>query len=72
MTPWPLVVAIIAPIAGRLSDCHPAAILGGLGLALLSLGMVLLAMLPEASHVMDIAWRMAGRGCGLAFFRHRI
>jgi DHA2 family multidrug resistance protein-like MFS transporter len=69
MTPWPLVVAIIAPIAGRLSDCHPAAILGGLGLALLSLGMVLLAMLPEAAHVMDIAWRMAVCGCGFGFFQ---
>src|SRR3954466_10323008 len=46
MTPWPLVVAIMAPIAGSSSDRHSAGILGGPGLALLSLGMVLLAMLP--------------------------
>jgi DHA2 family multidrug resistance protein-like MFS transporter len=69
MTPWPLVVAIMAPIAGRLSDRHPAAILGSLGLALLSLGMVLLAMLPQNPHVMDIAWRMAVCGCGFGFFQ---
>jgi DHA2 family multidrug resistance protein-like MFS transporter len=69
MTPWPLVVAIMAPIAGRLSDRHPAGILGGLGLALLSLGMVLLAMLPPNPHVIDIAWRMAVCGCGFGFFQ---
>jgi DHA2 family multidrug resistance protein-like MFS transporter len=69
MTPWPLVVAIMAPIAGRLSDRYPAGILGGLGLALLSLGMVLLAMLPENPHIVDIAWRMAICGCGFGFFQ---
>ena len=35
MTPWPLVVAIMAPIGGRLSDRFSAGILGGLGLVLL-------------------------------------
>ena len=34
ITPWPLVVAIMAPIAGRLSDRYPAGILGSLGLVL--------------------------------------
>ena len=38
MTPWPLVVAIMAPIGGRLSDRYPAGVLGGLGLALLCAG----------------------------------
>ena len=32
MTPWPLVVAIMAPIGGRLSDRYPVGILGGIGL----------------------------------------
>jgi DHA2 family multidrug resistance protein-like MFS transporter len=69
MTPWPLVVAIMAPIAGRLSDRYSAGILGGLGLALLSLGMALLAMLPANPHVVDIVWRMAICGCGFGFFQ---
>src|ERR1700730_10457328 len=69
MTPWPLVVAIMAPIAGRLSDRHPAGLLGGLGLALLSLGMMLLALLPTNPHVIDIVWRMAICGCGFGFFQ---
>ena len=69
MTPWPLVVAIMAPIAGRLSDRYPAGMLGGLGLALLGLGMALLAMLPASPHVADIVWRMAICGCGFGFFQ---
>jgi DHA2 family multidrug resistance protein-like MFS transporter len=69
MTPWPLVVAIMAPIAGRLSDRYPAGILGGLGLALLGLGMALLAWLPTNPHIADIVWRMAICGCGFGFFQ---
>jgi Arabinose efflux permease len=69
MTPWPLVVAIMAPIAGRLSDRYPAGILGGVGLALLGLGVALLAVLPANPHVADIVWRMAICGCGFGFFQ---
>lgn len=69
MTPWPLVVAIMAPIAGRLSDRYPAGILGGVGLALLCLGMGLLATLPAAPATADIVWRMALCGCGFGFFQ---
>jgi MFS transporter, DHA2 family, multidrug resistance protein len=69
MTPWPLVVAIMAPIAGRLSDRYAAGMLGGLGLALLGLGMALLAMLPANPAVADIVWRMAICGCGFGFFQ---
>src|SRR3954466_12857201 len=69
MAPWPLVVGIMAPIAGRLSDRHSAGILGGLGLVLLSVGMALLAMLPANPHIVDIVWRMAVCGCGFGFFQ---
>jgi DHA2 family multidrug resistance protein-like MFS transporter len=69
MTPWPLVVAIMAPIAGRLSDRYAVGMLGSLGLALLGLGMALLAMLPPNPHIADIVWRMAICGCGFGFFQ---
>ena len=69
MTPWPLVVAIMAPIAGRLSDRYPAGVLGGLGLALLGAGMALLAMLPVTPGVANIVWRMAICGFGFGFFQ---
>ena len=69
MTPWPLVVAIMAPIGGRLSDRYPAGILGGLGLVLLGLGMVLLATLPASPSVANIVWRMVICGIGFGFFQ---
>ena len=58
MTPWPLVVAFMAPIGGRLSDRYPVGILGGIGLVLLGIGMVLLATLPPrpASPISSGAW----------------
>jgi DHA2 family multidrug resistance protein-like MFS transporter len=69
MTPWPLVVAIMAPVAGRLSDRYPAGILGGFGLAILGLGMALLAMLPVEPGIANIVWRMAICGFGFGFFQ---
>jgi DHA2 family multidrug resistance protein-like MFS transporter len=69
MTPWPLVVAFMAPIGGRLSDRYPAGILGSLGLALLCVGMVLLATLPAAPSIVNIVWRMAICGFGFGFFQ---
>jgi DHA2 family multidrug resistance protein-like MFS transporter len=69
MTPWPLVVAFMAPIGGRLSDRYPAGILGSLGLALLCVGMVLLATLPTAPGIVNIVWRMAICGFGFGFFQ---
>jgi DHA2 family multidrug resistance protein-like MFS transporter len=69
LTPWPLVVAIMAPIGGRLSDRYPVGILGGIGLALLGLGMALLAMLPVAPGVANIVWRMVVCGIGFGLFQ---
>jgi DHA2 family multidrug resistance protein-like MFS transporter len=69
MTPWPLVVGLMAPLAGRLSDRHPPGLLGGIGLAILGAGMALLATLPAAPSVADIVWRMAVCGMGFGFFQ---
>jgi MFS transporter, DHA2 family, multidrug resistance protein len=69
MTPWPVLVAIIAPIAGRLSDRYPAGILGGIGLSVLSSGFILLALLPAQPGDADIIWRMVISGFGFGFFQ---
>lgn len=69
MTPWPLVVAIMAPIAGRLSDRHAVGLLGGIGLVLLGIGMALLATLPANPSIPDIVWRMVICGMGFGFFQ---
>jgi DHA2 family multidrug resistance protein-like MFS transporter len=69
MTPWAVLVAVMAPIAGRLSDRYPAGALGGIGTALLSSGLVAMLMLPANPSAFDIVWRMAWCGIGFGFFQ---
>ena len=69
LTPWPVTVALIAPIAGRLADRYPAGILGGIGLGVLSLGFVLLALLPDHPGDATIIWRIVVCGFGFGFFQ---
>jgi DHA2 family multidrug resistance protein-like MFS transporter len=69
MTPWPVGVALAAPIAGRLADRYPAAVLGGVGLTLNATGLMLLVFLPEDSSGVGLVWRMALCGIGFGFFQ---
>jgi DHA2 family multidrug resistance protein-like MFS transporter len=69
VTPWPLLVAVAAPIAGRLSARHPAAVLGSIGLAVLTCGLLLLATMPASPADWDVAWRMGICGVGFGFYQ---
>jgi DHA2 family multidrug resistance protein-like MFS transporter len=69
MTPWAVVVAAAAPIAGRLSDRYPPGLLGGIGLTVLAAGMASLALLPAQPTALDIALRMAVCGIGFGGFQ---
>lgn len=69
MTPWPLAVLIVAPISGRLVERFSAGLLGGLGLAVMAVGLFLLATLPQPASAFDIGWRMALCGAGFAVFQ---
>ena len=69
MTSWAIVVAGVAPFAGRWSDRYPPAAMGGLGMALLSLGMVSLALMPSDASVAGIVLRMAWCGLGFGLFQ---
>ncbi len=69
LTPWSVLVALAAPVAGRLSDRFPAAILGGTGLVVLCVGLLCLAWIPANPSTLDIVWRMALCGAGFGFFQ---
>ncbi len=68
MTPWPLTVAVVAPFAGRLSDRYSPGNMGGLGQALMIVGLVALAFLPADPSLPNIAWRMSLCGVGFGLF----
>jgi DHA2 family multidrug resistance protein-like MFS transporter len=66
MTPWPVAVGFAAPVAGWLADRnYPAGTLGGIGLAILGLGLVLVASQEVHAAVSRIAWCMVI--CGIGF-----
>lgn len=69
MTPWPLAIVVIAPIAGRLVERYAPGLLGGIGLAAFGAGLALLAMLDAHPSALDIVWRMALCGFGFGLFQ---
>src|ERR1700730_54363 len=68
MTPWPLALALAAPLAGRLADRHAAGMLGGLGLLVMAAGLVLLAFFPASGSPPGVVWGVALWGVGFGFF----
>lgn len=69
ITPWPAVLVIVAPIAGRLADHYPAGLLGGLGLAVMTIGLLLVLAMPDDVTRLDVAWRLMICGIGFGFFQ---
>ncbi|MBD5635046.1 MAG: MFS transporter [Candidatus Eremiobacteraeota bacterium] len=64
-TPWPLAIAVVAPIAGRLADrLHPP-VLSTIGIATFALGLAFFASLP--AHASAVAIVACGIVCGLGF-----
>jgi MFS transporter, DHA2 family, multidrug resistance protein len=69
MTPWPVGVALAAPVAGRLADRYPAGLLGSVGLMTLASGLTSLLLFPQHGSSWDLIWRMALCGLGFGFFQ---
>ncbi|MFC2969826.1 MFS transporter [Acidimangrovimonas pyrenivorans] len=69
MMPWPLALAVVAPLAGRLSDSRSPALLGTGGMVLLAVGLLLLGLLPADPGFWNIAWRMVLCGIGFGLFQ---
>ena len=69
LTPWPLAVGVMAPVAGHLADRMSTAVLCAIGLAIFCAGLAALATLPPGPTMLDITWRMAMCGVGFGFFQ---
>jgi len=68
LTAWPLALAGIAPIAGRLADRHHAGFLGAIGLTSMTAGLILTALLPPDPSAANIMWRLVLCGAGFGIF----
>ena len=69
LTAWPLSIVVMGPLVGRLIGRYPGGLLGGIGLAMLSLGLMALALLPAHPSNADIVWRMVLCGIGFGLFQ---
>jgi DHA2 family multidrug resistance protein-like MFS transporter len=69
LTAWPLSIAAVAPLAGRLSDRVPGGILATIGLAVFALGLGLYAALPANPSTLQIVLHGALCGLGFGFFQ---
>ena len=69
IAPWSLVVMVVAPAAGAISDKVRPGLLGSAGMAIALLGTLSLAVLPDRPDHFDIGWRfvLAGLGYGLFY-----
>lgn len=69
ITPWPATLALMTLIAAPLSDRVSPGILGCLGMVCIAAGLGLLATIPGAPTVFDIAWRLVVCGVGFGLFQ---
>lgn len=69
LTPWPIAVLIVAPIAGRLIEHVHSGLLGALGLGLFATGLACLALTDGHTSNLDFVWRIALCGAGFALFQ---
>ena len=68
MAPYAVTVMIFAPASGMISDRISPSILGTIGMACATLGLLSFAWLPEAPQFFDVAWRAALCGLGFSAF----
>ncbi len=69
ITPWPVAVALVAPLAGRLADRVPAARLCALGGGVLALGLSATALAPRSGQPQALVPLLAVCGVGFGLFQ---
>ena len=68
-TAWPMVIMVVAPVAGVLSEHIHAGYLGLGGLLVMTFGLVMLGLLPASPSDFDIIWRLVVCGMGFGLFQ---
>jgi EmrB/QacA subfamily drug resistance transporter len=69
LTPWPLAMVIVSPVAGALSDRFGSRVLAPLAMAITTAALLLLTQLDATSPMSEIWWRLALAGAGLGLFQ---
>ena len=69
MASWPAGAALIALIAGRLSNRYPVAILSGMGAGAMAMGVALIVVLPAGASDYWLMAAMFLAGVGFGFFQ---
>jgi EmrB/QacA subfamily drug resistance transporter len=69
LTPFPLAMVIVSPVAGALSDRFGSRLLAPLALAITTAAILLLTQLDAMSPMSEIWWRLALAGAGLGLFQ---
>ncbi len=68
-TAWPMVIMVVAPVAGMLVERIHAGYMGLAGLSIMAFGLVMLGLLPTAPSHFDIVWRLVVCGLGFGIFQ---
>lgn len=68
-TAWPMVIMVVAPLAGVLAERIHAGYLGLTGLLIMTFGLVMLGLLPSSPMDFDIIWRLVLCGMGFGLFQ---
>lgn len=68
-TAWPMVIMVVAPLAGVLAERIHAGYLGLTGLLIMTFGLVMLGLLPSSPMDFDIIWRLVMCGMGFGLFQ---
>jgi EmrB/QacA subfamily drug resistance transporter len=69
LTPYPVAMAVVAPLAGALSDRIGSRWLAPLALAIVAVALLLLTQLDATSPTSAMAWRLALAGAGFGLFQ---
>lgn len=69
MTAFPLVVMVVAPFSGSLSDRIGTRPLAFLGAAICALALFFMSQLPPSATFLDVTWRLAVFGLGTGIFQ---